>query len=586
MNVKYFIVSIVLIVLIGFPTSSVAHSNQVDPIEAKADIKIGAILPLTGDLASKGKMRETAISLAVDEVNEYFTQAGYSYRLQLIVRDSKSDPAEVLNQAKDLYEEGTSLFIAGSSAEIAELKPWSDKTGTVVISYSSTAPSLEVAGDGIFRVVPSDQQQAYALATLLEQEGIEHIVPIYRNDVYGQELTEYLSRAFKELQPNGHVLAPVSYDTSQSDFTKIIDQVEAQLASSELAHSKTGIVLVSFDEAKDILLQADALQDMRWFGTDTVTLSPIILENDTAAAVAAKVKLTGVTFGANTSTSLYSDVKASIEQKLGQSIIPDVIFAYDIPWMLATVFQKMDKPGEINELKERLVELSANYAGATGWMLLNESGDRKYSMYDIWQVKEHANSYDWELVGKYRRDPGLPGYIVNEQPSEQYNEILSGIFMGFNAGSNDLDHPISREEYVYLLDQMLDLSCEGEEVLIKDAHLIHDKAVESVLQAGKCGIINGYADGSFRLEAELSRAEMIAMTVRALQLTVTVESDMTATHYHDDAAIPSWARGYVVTAATNGLLDINERFGAADSVSLADANLFVWYAMNLKQAIE
>ncbi|MFC5985239.1 hypothetical protein [Marinicrinis lubricantis] len=64
------------------------------------------------------------------------------------------------------------------------------------------------------------------------------------------------------------------------------------------------------------------------------------------------------------------------------------------------MFEQMEQPGDSAELKEKLISLSEMYAGATGWMVLDEKGDRKYSLYDIWQLQNVSASFEWSRIGE------------------------------------------------------------------------------------------------------------------------------------------------------------------------------------------
>ncbi|MNG21724.1 Endo-1,4-beta-xylanase A precursor [compost metagenome] len=70
------------------------------------------------------------------------------------------------------------------------------------------------------------------------------------------------------------------------------------------------------------------------------------------------------------------------------------------------------------------------------------------------------------------------------------------------------------------------------------------------------GIINGYADGTFRPDATITRAEMAVMIARALQLSGDAAANA---GFNDDAAIPQWSRDAVDALKQEGL--INGRSG-------------------------
>ncbi|XID90425.1 S-layer homology domain-containing protein [Paenibacillaceae bacterium WGS1546] len=56
------------------------------------------------------------------------------------------------------------------------------------------------------------------------------------------------------------------------------------------------------------------------------------------------------------------------------------------------------------------------------------------------------------------------------------------------------------------------------------------------------GIVNGYEDGSFRPDAQITRAEMASMIAKALKAPLDANAQ---TGFADDEDIPKWAKGAV-----------------------------------------
>jgi hypothetical protein len=65
------------------------------------------------------------------------------------------------------------------------------------------------------------------------------------------------------------------------------------------------------------------------------------------------------------------------------------------------------------------------------------------------------------------------------------------------------------------------------------------------------GILVGYNDGTIRPDTEITRAELAVILVKALGLKA---SDQTSSEFKDSNDISSWAKGYVETAAKNGII--------------------------------
>jgi len=76
-----------------------------------------------------------------------------------------------------------------SSAEIETVKPFTDASDIVLLSHCSTAPSLAIPGDSVYRLVPSDLRQAGAIARLIDGNGHRAIVPMWRAGIWGDGIS-------------------------------------------------------------------------------------------------------------------------------------------------------------------------------------------------------------------------------------------------------------------------------------------------------------------------------------------------------------------------------------------------------------
>jgi hypothetical protein len=69
-------------------------------------------------------------------------------------------------------------------------------------------------------------------------------------------------------------------------------------------------------------------------------------------------------------------------------------------------------------------------------------------------------------------------------------------------------------------------------------------------------VVEGYPDGSFGPEDQVTRAQMAVILVRLADLSAQARDQrFEATGYLDDALIPDWARGYVKVARATGLME-------------------------------
>lgn len=75
-----------------------------------------------------------------------------------------------------------------SSAEVEAVKAYADENDILVISPSSTAISLAIPADNVFRFVPDDTHQAEAIARLMWEDRVRAVIPIWRGDTWGDDL--------------------------------------------------------------------------------------------------------------------------------------------------------------------------------------------------------------------------------------------------------------------------------------------------------------------------------------------------------------------------------------------------------------
>ncbi|MBU5444791.1 leucine-rich repeat protein [Paenibacillus sp. MSJ-34] len=127
-----------------------------------------------------------------------------------------------------------------------------------------------------------------------------------------------------------------------------------------------------------------------------------------------------------------------------------------------------------------------------------------------------------------------------------------GMVSGYPDGTFKPNHFVTRAEFTVMLTSALQLEEEGATLTFIDQDQIGIWAKQSVAKAEKTGIVSGYGDGSFRPNAQITRAEMAVMIARALKLQLKAE---TATGFADDEAIPQWAKGAVEAIRGIGIVD-------------------------------
>jgi ABC-type branched-subunit amino acid transport system substrate-binding protein len=211
-------------------------------------ISIGAIVPLSGQLASFGPRFQVAGEIATDEINAAGGIPGLGL-VRLEVRDSGTDGPTGVAAAEELVNVAgvQTIFGAAASGVTTPITGVAIPNQVVQISPSSTSPALTNLDDNdfFFRTAPSDESQGVVLADLAVSQGYTSVSIIARNDSYGAGLAEVFKRDFES---HGGTVPNVSlYDPATTDFSAEI--------SAAAADGPDVICLITFDEGEALISQ-------------------------------------------------------------------------------------------------------------------------------------------------------------------------------------------------------------------------------------------------------------------------------------------------------------------------------------------
>jgi branched-chain amino acid transport system substrate-binding protein len=387
-----------------------AAGCQDDPVGSNdEEVTIGGIFSLTGNWMSLGVTSKAAMELAVEDANRY--AAGREITFRADVRDTKLDPAIALAEVQDLRADGVQLIIGPqSSAELAAIKQYVDQNPLIVVSQSSTAGSLALAGDRIFRFTAADSLEGVASAALMWSDGIRTVIPVWRGDAGNQGLHTATRAAFTAR--GGTVSAGVGYPATTTSFAATVStigtQVRAALATRPA--SEVGVYLAGFDEVADIFVAAAAdsvLASVRWYGADGIAQSGALTSRPAAVAFAERVGFPSALFGLDFSAQQnWQPVATRIQQRAGSAPDAFALAVYDATWVAALAYLASPDDVDVDSLATRFVQAAGAYHGTTGWTALNAAGDRQYADFDFWAIRPVGATHAWTRVAGYETRSG------------------------------------------------------------------------------------------------------------------------------------------------------------------------------------
>ncbi len=388
--------------IITIPDDDVIPGQDDDP----NTLKLGALIPLSGDLASLGEAYAKTLEQAQEDAQEYLNQSGSELSVELLVEDNQTDPAESYHRIQDLRAKGVSIFLGPQDSDsIDYVKQITFAGDYLLFSSSSTAISLSLPDDNVMRCISDDTHQAAALIKKAQDDGVTDLYIIARTNLYGYDFYKALERGFIE---KGGAVKTFLYSKPFAEVPYVVEELTTALSEQAALNDgkKVGVTLISFDEGIDIMELASDSTDagnVPWYGTDSLAQSMALLQNPKAAEFAAQTNFTCTTIG-RPQNDAFQAVADKVEAKLGYAPPTLALLIYDAYQMAVRAYQKAGT-NEVETMKSALAEVAETYQGISGDMSFNTNGDRAEGMYDYWNVYAENGQYFWDSESNWTGQP-------------------------------------------------------------------------------------------------------------------------------------------------------------------------------------
>jgi branched-chain amino acid transport system substrate-binding protein len=227
-----FVNIIVTVFLISFllSCSSPAEKEKEQEFKELKEIKIGAILPLTGHMNYLGENERKAIELAAKDKNSKYNRE----IIKVLFEDSKESPDQAENIANKLMNvDEVSAFVTSSYSISNVVLPIANKN-KIIIAMLCTDSDIQKESPYAFRLYESMSSEANQLleyySTTKEKKKV---VVFYLNhpDIV-KEVTVFLIPGF--MQDKIKVVYYEPYDATEKDFKTKIERLKHSGANSLL----------------------------------------------------------------------------------------------------------------------------------------------------------------------------------------------------------------------------------------------------------------------------------------------------------------------------------------------------------------
>lgn len=225
----------------------------------KREIRIGAVLPLSGIRKNFGEVMKNGMDLAIDDVNQ---QGLFNGKLVCYYEDDESDEVKAKEAALRLVKKKGVIALVGSYSNLNTLAVANvaEETHTPMISPTSAAEEVSTGGfEWVFRLNSPSSQYALTMLDFMDNTlHVRRIAVLHENDDFGKRTAKMIEKYARELK--GHVIFSEGYDTKTSDFTGLL--LEAKSGKPDalmmISHLDDGVAIMKAVKKIDLNVKAYA----------------------------------------------------------------------------------------------------------------------------------------------------------------------------------------------------------------------------------------------------------------------------------------------------------------------------------------
>ena len=243
------------------------------------EVVIGAVYPLSGNLAKVGNDIKDAIELAAELVNDDVDVAvplgkgkGLPHlggaRLRVVFADHQSAPEKGLGETERLITQEKVVALMGSynSNVTATASQAAERLKVPFLNADSTSPLLTARGfRWFFRTTPTDEEFSENFFRFLDEmkkrgKAVKKVALLYENTLFGTDVSKFEK---KHAQQHGYeVVADVAYDAKSANLNSEIQRLKAAAPEVLLQASYTNDAILSTRTMKELDFRPQAILAM------------------------------------------------------------------------------------------------------------------------------------------------------------------------------------------------------------------------------------------------------------------------------------------------------------------------------------
>ncbi|GAA0178773.1 ABC transporter substrate-binding protein [Clostridium sediminicola] len=257
---------IAIMLALGLLGSLSACGKKEDVEKESETIKLGAVLPETGDVAVYGLAVKHGYELAIKKYNDEGGVLGK--QIELIAYDNKGDNSETVNAYNKLVSSDKIDALLGAviSTNSLAIAPLAAKDGIPMLTPTSTAWDVTLAGENVFRSCYTDPFQGGTMARFASEDLKAKTAAVMydtAND-YAVGLAEEFKKVFES--NGGEIVNFEGFNAKDKDYKSVLTNIKGNSPEVLFIPDYYNTVALVGKQAKEVGIEATLLGGDGWDG--------------------------------------------------------------------------------------------------------------------------------------------------------------------------------------------------------------------------------------------------------------------------------------------------------------------------------
>ncbi|MEY2667535.1 MAG: hypothetical protein RJA59_173 [Pseudomonadota bacterium] len=187
------------------------------PASAAEELKIGALLSVTGPAAFLGAPEARTLEMLAEQANARGGVAGH--KVKLIVKDTGGSPEKAVSFARQLIDEEKVFAILGpsTSGETMAVKGIAEESKTLLLSLAAAEVIVNPVAPHVFKTAQKDSHAAALIFQDMKKRGITRVAVFSSNTGFGKAGKEQIAKLAPEY--GIQIVLDEVYDKAATDLS-------------------------------------------------------------------------------------------------------------------------------------------------------------------------------------------------------------------------------------------------------------------------------------------------------------------------------------------------------------------------------